>query len=92
MIVGASTDVLGDQSKFVEKESLNFALVADPKKELATACGVLRPNGFADRVTFIVNKDGKIAKIYEKVDPTKHPKEVYDYVKEHLSGESKATK
>lgn len=90
--MGASTDVLGDQSKFVEKESLNFPLLADPKQELAKACGVLGASGLAGRITFVVNKEGKIAKIYEKVDPTKHPKEVYDYVKEHLSGESKAKK
>ena len=32
-------------------------------------------------MTFVVDKDGKIAKIYEKVDVNKHPKEVLEFVK-----------
>ena len=34
------------------------------------------------RWTFVIDKDGKIAKIYEKVTPASHPKEVLAYVKE----------
>ena len=33
------------------------------------------------RYTFVIDKDGKIVKIYDKVDTTKHPKEVLEFVK-----------
>ncbi|MEE2739705.1 MAG: peroxiredoxin [Planctomycetota bacterium] len=84
IVVGASTDVLDDQNKFTAKETLNFPLLADTTQELTKACGILRPNGFANRVTFVVDPKGKIAKIYDKVDVKKHPEEVYAFIKKSL--------
>ena len=84
VVIGISTDKLEDQQKFTDKEKLTFPLMADADKKAAKAFGVLGPNGFANRVTFVIDKKGTIRKVYEKVDVSKHPDEVLTYVKENL--------
>jgi peroxiredoxin Q/BCP len=85
VVVGISIDKLEDQEKFVEKEKLNFPLLADPEKTVAKTFGVLSDRGFANRSTFVIDKKGVVRKIYLTVDPTKHPDEVLDYIKQNLA-------
>ena len=61
----------GGPSTVVEKKEADFPLLADPTKEVATKYGVLMPNppGFANRWTFYIDKDGKIAYIEKQVKP-----------------------
>jgi thioredoxin-dependent peroxiredoxin len=83
VILGASGDDMKLQQKFIDTHMLPYPLLADSKQELIKALGILSsPSGMTPkRVTFVVDKDGKIAKIYEKVDVNKHPKEVLEFVK-----------
>jgi peroxiredoxin Q/BCP len=74
-VIGFSSDTLDAQQQFTDKEKLTFPLLADPEKKLMTALGV---NG---RSTWVIDKEGKIARIYPKVTPKGHPKEVLDFVK-----------
>lgn len=85
-MIGISTDTLDLQKKFTEKEKLNFPLYADAEQKVAKALGVLIPGSkFAKRCTFIINKEGTIAKIYATVgNAGGHPQEVLEYVKENL--------
>lgn len=85
VVIGISTDKVEDQLKFTEKESLNFPLFADPEKKVTKAFGVLNKNGNAMRWTFIIDKEGVVRKIFEKVTPAEHPQEVIDYIKKNLS-------
>jgi peroxiredoxin Q/BCP len=85
VIVGISTDTLDLQKKFTDKENLNFPLLADPNKKVTNAYGALSTRGFANRYTFVIDKDGVLRKVYHKVTPGNHPQEVLDYVKENLS-------
>ncbi len=86
MVLGVSTDKLGDQQKFTEKEKLNFPLLADADKKVAQEYGVLNPErGFASRATFVIDKKGIVRKVYPKADAAKNPQEVLDYVREHLT-------
>jgi peroxiredoxin Q/BCP len=56
---------------------LPFTILSDHKKEVAKAYGVLGVGGFlAKRVTFVIDKDGKIARIFAKVDVKQHSEEV----------------
>ena len=74
------------QGKFIEKEKLSFPLLADPEGKVSKAFGVWQKNGFAKRATFIINKDGNLAKIYASVSNAgDHPQEVLDFVKEKLA-------
>lgn len=82
VVLGASNDKVDAQQKFTEKEKLKMPLLADDENKLLKALGIENAKGSAaQRVTFVVNKEGKIAKIYTKVDPTKHPEEVLEFVK-----------
>jgi len=48
---------------------------------------VLTPAGYAQRATFVIDKDGLVRKIYPRVaDPKAHADEVLAYVKENLAG------
>jgi peroxiredoxin Q/BCP len=83
VVIGASGDDVALQQKFIETNMLPFALLADTDLKLIKELGILgAANGKTPkRVTFVVDKDGKIAKIYETVTPATHPKEVLEFVK-----------
>jgi len=76
-VIGVSLDSVESHKKFAAKYKLPFPLISDEEKRIAQAYGVLRDTGTsANRVTFITDKSGKIAKIFPKVDVTKHTEEV----------------
>ena len=82
-IVGVSLDNVQSHRKFADKYQLPFQLLSDKDKRVATAYGVLKEGGTsASRVTFIIDKKGKIAKIFPKVDVTVHTDEVLAALKE----------
>lgn len=83
VILGASNDTVAKNTEFNEKEKLPYPLLSDDKSELINALGINGGNK-AQRVTFVVDKDGKIAKIYDKVSVKEHPKAVLADVKEML--------
>jgi peroxiredoxin Q/BCP len=64
----ATSVKLGEQT--VEKKEADFPMLSDPTKETARAYGVLnQERGFANRWTFYVDKNGKIAYIDKAVKP-----------------------
>jgi thioredoxin-dependent peroxiredoxin len=82
-VLGASADKIELNQQFTDKNSYEFPLLSDPDLKLIQALGIQSPKGkLAQRVTFVVDADGKIAKIYDKVTPKDHPKEVLAFVKE----------
>jgi thioredoxin-dependent peroxiredoxin len=74
-VIGFSSDPIDKQQEFTDKEKLSYPLLADPEKKLMGALGV------KGRATWVIDKDGKIAKVYTVTDVTKHPKEVLAFVK-----------
>jgi peroxiredoxin Q/BCP len=83
VVIGVSLDSVESHSKFSEKYNLPFAILSDQNKEVAKAYGVLGVGGFlAKRVTFIINKEGKITHIFPKVDVKQHSEEVLKALKE----------
>jgi len=82
-IIGVSLDSVESHKKFSTKYKLPFPLVSDGGKRIAKAYGVLKDTGTStSRVTFIIDKSGKIAKIFPKVDVTQHTAEVMAALKE----------
>lgn len=65
----ASVDPLEENTKFAQSEKADFPMLSDPTKETATAYGVLSERGFANRWTFYIDKNGKIAAIEKTVKP-----------------------
>ena len=73
-VLGVSMDNLETQTKFAESLNLPFPLLADPEGVAAKAYGVANvEKGFANRVTFVIGKDGKVTSVIEgkdAIDPT----------------------
>jgi peroxiredoxin len=67
-VLGISADSVESHKRFVEKEHLNFPLLADTDKKMITEYGVLSPAGYANRVTFVVGPDSKIREIDRAVN------------------------
>jgi len=82
-IVGVSPDDEKSHQKFRDKMGIPYPLVADTEKEVSKKYGVYGLKSFmgreymgVNRSTFLVDKSGKIAKIYRKVKPAGHSMEV----------------
>jgi peroxiredoxin Q/BCP len=83
VVIGVSLDSVESHSKFSEEYKLPFLILSDNSKEVAKAYGVLGIGGLlAKRVTFIINKDGKITHIFPKVDVKNHSEEVLKALEE----------
>jgi peroxiredoxin Q/BCP len=82
-LLGVSLDSSASHAEFAKKYSLPFPLLADEDGQVARAYGALRALGpftCAKRHTFIVDPDGKIARIYRDVDPASHSRQVMEDV------------
>jgi peroxiredoxin Q/BCP len=83
VVLGISADTPAKQAKFKEKFGFPYPLLADVDHTVSEAYGVWAEKsmygkkyfGIA-RTTFIIDKDGKIAKIFPKVKPAGHAEEV----------------
>ena len=80
-MLGASADTLDLNNQFTEKNMYTYPLLSDVDKKLITALGIKAASGNANRVTYIVDKEGKIAKVYDKVAPKGHAEQVLKDVK-----------
>jgi peroxiredoxin Q/BCP len=67
-VLGVSTDDVATQKKFADSLKLPFPLLADSDKKMAAAYGVLVDEGYADRVTFVIDKAGRIVKVLDGKD------------------------
>ena len=81
VLIGVSGDSDASHKAFAEHHKLPFLLVSDPKGELATAFGVPFKDGYAGRQSFVVGTDGKLKKVYRKVDVSVHAQEIAADVK-----------
>lgn len=82
-VIGVSLDSVESHSKFSEKYKLPFPILSDKSKEVAKTYGVLGIGGLvAKRVTFIIDKNGKIARIFPKVDVKQHSEEIIKALEE----------
>ena len=76
-VYGVSLDSPESHRRFREKYNLNFALLTDEGGRAAEALGVLRENRKrANRVTFLLDPDGRIARVYPEVSPETHADEI----------------
>jgi peroxiredoxin Q/BCP len=79
VVLGVSLDSVESHKKFCAKEGLNFKLLSDTGHSVTQAYGSLTNLGvvrIAARNTFIINPEGKVAKVYRGVNPAHHSDEV----------------
>jgi thioredoxin-dependent peroxiredoxin len=84
-VIGISPDEVEDIAKFAGKYDLGFTLLADPDHKVAEAYGAWGEKSMYGkkymgilRSTFIVDPDGKVARVFPKVQPKKHDKLVLE--------------
>ncbi|EKR62221.1 redoxin [Leptospira weilii str. 2006001853] len=76
-VYGVSLDNLDSHGNFIQKYSLNFPLLSDPDHKLSEALGVYGDQEWKGKVfkglsrdSFLISPNGKIQKVWRKVDPT----------------------
>jgi thioredoxin-dependent peroxiredoxin len=78
-VYGVSLDSPESHRRFREKYNLNFPLLTDDGGRAADALGVLRESGkSANRVTFLLDPGGRIARVYPEVSPETHADEILE--------------
>ncbi len=89
VVLGVSPDGVSSHQKFISKFGLPFLLLADEDKKICQAYGVWAEKSMygrkymgVARTTFIIDKAGKIAHVFEKVKPEGHNREVIEILKE----------
>ena len=82
-VIGISKDSVASHVKFAEKYNLPFILLSDPERKAIEPYGVWQEKKMAGKVgmgvvrtTFIIDEDGKIAKIMPKVKPDTNAEEI----------------
>jgi peroxiredoxin Q/BCP len=77
VVLGVSSDKEAAQAKFKSKYELPFTILADPEHEAGKEYGVEKDDSkYFERSTFVIDADGKVAKIMRRVDPRKHADQV----------------
>lgn len=75
IILGVSADSVQSHKDFAEKHGLPFTLLADPDKKVVK---LYNANGklFVSRISYLIDEQGKIAKLYPNVNPISHASEI----------------
>jgi peroxiredoxin Q/BCP len=84
-LLGVSPDDVKSHGKFRDKYSLNFPLLADTEHQVAESYGAWRERSMygrkymgIQRSTFLIDADGKVRTVWQKVDVDGHDQEVLD--------------
>ena len=88
-VFGISPDAVESHVKFRDKFSLNFPLLADPDHAMADKYGAWREKNMygkksmgIQRSTYLIDADGKVAKLWKRVKVDGHDQQVIDALKE----------
>ncbi|MEC7498821.1 MAG: thioredoxin-dependent thiol peroxidase [Planctomycetota bacterium] len=88
-VFGISPDTVESHVKFRDKFSLNFPLLADPNHAMADKYGAWREKNMygkksmgIQRSTYLIDADGKVAKLWKRVKVDGHDQQVIDALKE----------
>ncbi|MFZ7198315.1 thioredoxin-dependent thiol peroxidase [Avibacterium avium] len=89
VILGISPDSPKKLANFAEKKSLNFILLSDPDHQVAEQFGVWGEKKFMGktydgihRITFLIDEQGKIEKVFDKFKTGEHHQVVLDYLQQ----------
>jgi len=87
VVLGVSRDSAASHRKFKEKFKLPYTLLVDRDREIATAYGIMGEKSMygkkyitALRTTFVIDPEGRVAKVFENVVPENHAAEVAEAV------------
>lgn len=78
-VLGCSVDSADAHKAFIKKYNLPFPLLLDPDHKIAAAYGAANGIpilGLDRRITYVIDENGKILKVYPRVDPALHAGEI----------------
>lgn len=88
MVLGVSKDTPRSHKKFAEKYTLPFTLLSNPTMEMMDTYGAFVEKKMygktvrgTNRISYLINPEGKIAKVYPEVDPANHALELLKDIK-----------
>jgi len=78
VIAGVSFDSQAKNRAFREKNAFPFDLLCDEDRSVSMHYGAAKKPGqwFARRISYLIDPEGRVARVYEKVRPGRHPDEV----------------
>jgi peroxiredoxin Q/BCP len=89
VVIGISPDTVRKHANFREKHGLKVILAADPERKAIEAYGVWKEKSMygrkymgVERSTFLIDRDGRIARVWRKVKVKDHAREVLDAARE----------
>jgi thioredoxin-dependent peroxiredoxin len=87
-ILGVSTDPMESHQKFASKHKLNFPLLSDETADVSKMYGAWKEKNLygrrswgVARMTYWIGADGRIKKIYKKVDAERHAEDILADIK-----------
>ena len=87
VIIGINKDSIASHARFAEKYSMPFILLSDPDKAVIENYGVWQEKKMCGKIsmgivrtTYIIDKNGNVEKVFEKVKADGHVNEVMDYL------------
>ena len=93
-VVGVSADDVESHKNFCNKFAFTIDLLADPNHELLQAAGVgqsdYKGTMYWNRTSFVIDPEGTLRKIYEKVNPEGHERVLLDDIKAMQAESSRA--
>ncbi len=77
-VVGVSFDSIEDNAAFARRHDFGFSLLSDADHSVAIAYGACSaPDArYPDRVSFLIDENGIVERVYDQVDPRDHPARV----------------
>jgi len=86
-VVGVSADKAESQRKFIDKYGLTFPMIPNTAKGIIAAYGASAVLGLAAaRMTFLIGPDGRIARVWPKVNLATHADDVVAAIRELSAG------
>jgi len=87
-VYGVSRDSITSHEKFVSKYELNMPLISDSDSAVCHLYGVLKDKNLygkksvgIERTTVVIDREGRIARVYPKVKVEGHAEAVLEFVK-----------
>jgi|HubBroStandDraft_5_1064220.scaffolds.fasta_scaffold104433_3 peroxiredoxin Q/BCP len=77
-VLGISFNDVERNAEFAEKFKFPFPLLCDTERSVGIAYGACADNKarYASRISFLIDEDGNLARVYEQVNPRDHPAQV----------------
>ena len=78
MVLGVSFDSVEANAAFAKKFDFPYKLLCDTDRKLGIAYGACADAkaGYANRISYLIDEQGKVKAVYQKVSPGEHPKQV----------------